>query len=422
MAPRPASAESTHRHFYLKLLASAAILALLPACTPSFMKGRADAPALNLSEKPKEALTPTNPLHKATAYWAEQHRKRPGDPQAALNYAKNLKAIGSKTTAISVLQQAHAKHPRHAEIASEYGRLVLEQGRTQLALRILKAAEQGGQTDWRVMSAQGTAHAKLGEHETAQKYFAAALRKKPDSASLRNNLALSYAMSGSPQKAETLLRQTIDGGYDNARVRQNLALVLGLQGKFKESEKLASVDLSKGDAQANVSYLRTIGRDRAAARTQLASQASVTSAGPYRPATIRVASAAPAPTRLSPSARDAAPGQVSSKTLPLPWTVTASKAQAPRTRVAAAKAVPMPRRKPAGPPAPGTAPATKPAQAPASPHVTAAKQAPLPWHQPAQAAPQGHQVAVASWSTRVIPEAGVPKAASSWMKPMPGQN
>lgn len=400
MAIRPASAESKPRQILIKLLASAAAVALLPACTPSFMKAGAEAPSLNLSEQPREALTPTNPLHKATAYWAGQYKKNPNDPTAALNYAKNLKAVGSKPMAISVLQQAHAKHPGHKEIASEYGRLLLESGKVQLALRTLKQAEQGDRTDWRVVAAQGTAHATLGEHETAQKYFAAALRKKPDSATLRNNLALSYAMSGSPDKAETLLRQTIAGGYDNARVRQNLALVLGMQGKYQESQTLAAVDLSKDAVASNVSYLRTLTKNKDEAREQLASQVTVASTGSYAPATVRVASA---PDRADQRAqRPQPPTLLTSKTRPLPWRTETGAASAP-VRTAEAKAVPLPPRKPSGPKA---APGPKPAAAPAP--AVAANHAPLPWHQPRQAAPK-KEVAVAAWSTRVIAAADEPK-------------
>lgn len=391
MAARPASAESTHRTILVRLLASAAIVTLLPACTPSFMKGEAEAPALNLAEKPRKSLEPANPLHKATAYWAEQHRKNPNEPQAALNYARNLKAVGSKPLATSVLKQAHEKHPDHPEIASEFGRLLLEQGKTQLALRTLKRAElPGGRTDWRVVAAQGTAHAKLGDHAVAQKHFAAALKKKPDSASLRNNLALSYAMSGSPAKAETLLRQTIAGGYDNARVRQNLALALGMQGKYDEAQKLASIDLSKDAVEANVSYLRTLAKDKDGAGARLASQATIESAGPYRPATVRVASASASGAR--PSGKAEAPRQLTSRTRPLPWSAATEKAGGKPARVAEARSVPLPPRKPGGSSA-------TPARTPES--ATAA----------AKAAPREQPVAVAAWSTRVIAGADRPGPA-----------
>ena len=44
----------------------------------------------------------------------------------------------------------------------------------------------------------------------------------------------------------------------DSRVRQNLALVVGLQGRFEEAEKIASAELSPDQAQANVTYLRSM--------------------------------------------------------------------------------------------------------------------------------------------------------------------
>lgn len=39
-------------------------------------------------------------------------------------------------------------------------------------------------------------------------------------------------------------------------MRQNLALVVGLQRRFAEAEQIASADLPKDEAAANVAYLR----------------------------------------------------------------------------------------------------------------------------------------------------------------------
>jgi Flp pilus assembly protein TadD len=41
-------------------------------------------------------------------------------------------------------------------------------------------------------------------------------------------------------------------------VRQNLALVVGLQGRFADAEAIASRELSPEQAQANVTYLRSM--------------------------------------------------------------------------------------------------------------------------------------------------------------------
>ena len=41
-------------------------------------------------------------------------------------------------------------------------------------------------------------------------------------------------------------------------MRQNLALVVGLQGRFDEAEKIAGSELSPDQAQANITYLRSM--------------------------------------------------------------------------------------------------------------------------------------------------------------------
>ena len=43
-------------------------------------------------------------------YWGKAYAKNPRDAQAAINYAKNLKALGEKQQALAVLQQASVYH------------------------------------------------------------------------------------------------------------------------------------------------------------------------------------------------------------------------------------------------------------------------------------------------------------------------
>lgn len=360
MANWPEPACAPHRLIW-KLTTSTAIICLAAACTPLGKKQTAKnlVPAPNFSQKsPKQALKPNNPLHIATTYWATEYQKNPSNPKAALAYAKNLKAIGAKDRAITILAQAHQQHPSNTEIASTYGRLVLEKGQTQLALRVLKKAEKPrGKTDWRVLSARGTAHAKLGEHAVAQQYFSAALRKKPNTPSLLNNLALSYAMSGNAEKAEPLLRRAIKNGHDTPRVRQNLALVLGLQKKFSEAKQLASVDLSTDRAEANMAYLRSMVHNRnvatAVPNRQKLSQLAM-KAAPEKPEKPEPIPRKKKPAKIKPAtsatkiARSNEPKgrRVTSQTMPLPWAKTSPKPRSAKVRTALAEPVPLPSPKP----------------------------------------------------------------------------
>lgn len=422
MARRPESAGAPQTRLVWKLMTSAAIVSVAAACTPlTRMSGqKASLPAINYSQKDQTPAQPTNPLFVATSYWAKQYRTNPNDPNAALNYARNLKAVGAKSRVLAILKRAYAIHPNNPDIASEYGRAVLENGQTRLALRILKKAEKpDGKTDWRVLSAKGTAHAKLGEHILAQQYFISAMRKNPGGASLRNNLALSYAMSGKANRAETLLRQTIDSGHDTPRLRQNLALVLGLQRKFTEAEQIASVDLAEDKAQANVNYLRTMVRDRPAGDTPKDESAEDTP--------LQIAAAPPPKRKPADSNRKKASKpkkrQLTSATLPLPWAKKAPETTGSITPASHAGPVPVPARKPrvvvaAAKQAAEPVSNAKAASAAPAKSAKAKKPQGKTRAKPATARPWKSDVKLSAWQTTVEPER--PKARKAVFRPFAG--
>ena len=255
------TARCLHHRIAWKLMTGAAIIALTAGCSRLSKKDppRQKLAAINYSKQARPPLKPNNPLYIATAHWAKQHQKNPADPKAALNYARNLKALGSKGKALTVLARAYHLNQGNGELASEYGRLALDLGKSQVAEPLLnQAIRSKGQADWRVLSALGTVNAKRGDHKKAQSYYMAALRKKPDSASVFNNLALSYALDGKAGDAEQLLKRAVAKGQDTARIRQNLALVLGLQSKFSEARKIAQADLGSEKTENNNAYLRSM--------------------------------------------------------------------------------------------------------------------------------------------------------------------
>lgn len=201
----------------------------------------------------------TGDLERATEYWGKQYSSNPRDPDAALSYAKNLKAMGRKKEALAVLQQAHLYHAKNREHLSEYGRLALDLGQDSVAAQLLERADDPAKPDWRVLSARGTVLAKQGQYKEAITFFERARALAPTQASVLNNLALAHAMDGEAAKAEGLLRQA-EKTADDPRVQQNLALVLGLQGKYAQAKTEAVKGLSEENAQANVDFLRRIVR------------------------------------------------------------------------------------------------------------------------------------------------------------------
>jgi Flp pilus assembly protein TadD len=180
-------------------------------------------------------------LAKATEYWGKAYTQDPKDPQAALNYARNLKAQGEKQQALAVLQQASAAHPTNKNIAGEYGRLLLEFNHVTLAEKLLEQADDPLHPDWKIVSARGTVFAKQNQYSQAVPLFERALQLSPDQPSVMSNLALAYAMEGNVEKAEPLLRKTA---------------ALGLQGKYDEAKQVIARDVPPDRAAANIDYLQ----------------------------------------------------------------------------------------------------------------------------------------------------------------------
>lgn len=260
---------ATHRKLCWKLMTVMAIASLAAGCANIGKKHTLTSQLSSINyarQAQRPPLRPTHPLYLATTHWAGKHQKNPQDPTAALSYARNLKALGSREKALDVLARTYQLNPGHSELASEYGRMALSLGKVQLAEQLLnEASKDKRREDWKLLSALGTVNAKRGDHKKAQSYYLAALRKKPGATSVYNNLALSYALDGRAGDAETLLKKAISKGHNTPRVRQNLALVLGLQTKFGEATQMARADLSSDKAASDADYLKNMVK-----RTQIA--------------------------------------------------------------------------------------------------------------------------------------------------------
>jgi len=390
---------SAHRKLAWKLMTGAAIMVLAAGCTKFGKKDnmKTRLSSINYSQQAQRApLKPNHPLYIATTHWARQHQKNPQDPKAALNYARNLKALGSREKALEVLARTYQLNPGHAELASEYGRMALSLGRVQLAEQLLNRAQSGTQrNDWRLLSALGTVNAKRGDHKKAQSYYLAALRQKPGATSVYNNLALSYALDGRAGDAETLLKKAITKGHNTPRVRQNLALVLGLQTKFGESTKIAHADLSGEKVASNVGYLKSMVK-----KTKLAKASRPTSKAKRNTGVVTTAAlpsakktSSPAVKRTHKTARR--PVKTAAVT---PKSATRIKRVAKKAQVA--HSIPAPSRKPEKPAQPVKKEAILSTQ---TTHANKPPE-PLPWHKK-PAAPKATRAArlavAASWNTSV---------------------
>jgi Flp pilus assembly protein TadD len=192
----------------------------------------------------------------ATQTWGQRFEANPGDPKAALNYARALRTLDQRAQALAVLQQAAIKNPRNHEIMGAYGKSLADVGRFKEAASVLARAHTPEKPDWRILSAQGAVADQSGDHVQAQQYYEAALKIVPGEPSVLSNLGLSYALSKRLPEAERALTEAARHKAADQRVRQNLALVLGLQGKFDAADAVLRQTLAPEEARANLAALR----------------------------------------------------------------------------------------------------------------------------------------------------------------------
>ena len=243
----------------LRLLASTALAASLALAAAGCQRTSDDITGA-LSAR-AEASAPAAPVSDAgwrqsVAVWGERYRKDPNDIQAAIAYARALRATDQRAQAVAVLEQASLRQPNSQIVLGAYGRALADAGQYAQALDALSRAHTPDNPDWRILNTQGAVLDQLGRHAEARRHYEAALKIVPGDASVLSNLGLSYALTKDLRLAEKTLREAAARPDASPRVRQNLALVVGLQGRFDEAERIASADLPPPEAEANVRYLR----------------------------------------------------------------------------------------------------------------------------------------------------------------------
>jgi Flp pilus assembly protein TadD len=240
------------------LAAALTVAALLAACA-----GQSGAPFAGPPVEQASATAPKTagqPDDLAAA--AGTHQTNPTDPDAALAYARALRANNAKPEALAVLDRAAAAKPGDRRLQLERGLLALELGDAATAEKLLRQAHDPKAPDWRLHSALGAALASRGKQQEAQVQLAKALALAPDQPGVLNNLALSYALDGKVAEAEQLLRKAQRSAGRTPQVQENLALVLGLRGRYEEARSAGQAALPPAKAEQNVAYLRELGQAR----------------------------------------------------------------------------------------------------------------------------------------------------------------
>lgn len=196
--------------------------------------------------------------HAVVDEWTSRYQARPDDRTNALGFAQALRADNRAAQAVEVLQKAMLQFPKDVAIASAYGKALAENGDFEEALKVVRAANSPRTPDWRLTSAEGAILDQLGNTGDARARYEEALKLSPDEPSVLNNLGLSYIFTNELPKAEAALKRAVTNPRADSRVRQNLALVVGLQGRFDEADRLATAELPREEAAANIAYLRAM--------------------------------------------------------------------------------------------------------------------------------------------------------------------
>lgn len=236
-----------------RMLASATVMAVLALSVVGCQTAGGDITgSIRGSDSPRSEADWRQTLEQ----WAERYRDKPGDPDAAIGYARALRATGQRAQAVAVLEQATIRNPKNMPLLGAYGRALADAGQYQQALDTLSRAHTPDQPDWRILNAQGAVLDQMGQHAEAQRIYSSALKIVPDEPSVLSNLGLSYALMKDLKRAEVTLRRAVAQPKASPKMRQNLALVVGLRGRFAEAESIARADLPEAEAAANVDYLR----------------------------------------------------------------------------------------------------------------------------------------------------------------------
>ena len=236
-----------------RLLASVAVAALL-ALSVAGCKTTSDdiTGSIGSSSQPRSEAQ----WRQSLDVWGARYRANPDDAEAAMAYARALRATDQRAQAVAVLEQASLRNSSNMTVLGAYGRALAEAGDLKQALDVLSRAHTPDNPDWRVLNAQGAVLDQMGRNADAQKNYSSALKIAPDEPSVLSNLGMSYVLTKDLKRAEVTLRRALAQPNADPKVRQNLALVVGLRGRFDYAERIAREGVSEAEAAANVDYLR----------------------------------------------------------------------------------------------------------------------------------------------------------------------
>ncbi|MFS8048233.1 tetratricopeptide repeat protein [Rhizobium sp. BR 314] len=251
------STSSLLRTFLFRGTSAALLTLALASCSTTASKDNITTGSIPKSSRPMDTMNSTD-LAQTTATFGKAYDANPKDRDAGVNYANALRMSGRNDQALAVMQQVAINNPNDRGVLAAYGKAQAAAGQLEQALSTIDRAQTPDRPDWRLVSAEGAILDQLGRSTDARGKYRDALVLAPNEPTVLSNLGMSYVLTGDLKNAESYLRSAIAQPGKDSRVRQNLALVVGLQGRFAEAEKIAREELTPQQANANVTYLRSM--------------------------------------------------------------------------------------------------------------------------------------------------------------------
>ena len=141
----------------------------------------------------------------AATHYRSLYERDPGDTEALLGVARNLRYLGSSGEATDVMETGLADHGQIPAFVLELAKSQITARRFDEARTALELAAKLLPDNWDVLSTMGIYHDYVGDFDAAQAAYGAALELSPDNVAVINNLALSLAQSGKLEDGIALL-------------------------------------------------------------------------------------------------------------------------------------------------------------------------------------------------------------------------
>jgi len=195
-------------------LAAISAALLLGACTDT------------ASPKPTTAVTADEvaAFSQAISHYEGLVHERPGEIEATLGLARNLRWAGHINDAANVLAAHEITFGTQPRFLAELGKVRLIQGKALQGVALLERATAGGTNDWRLYSALGIGNDYLERYTKAETAYKKALEMCPDDSAVMNNLGVSQGLSGRVDRAIFTLQDALSYGQHTDKIGKNLKL------------------------------------------------------------------------------------------------------------------------------------------------------------------------------------------------------